>query len=124
MPKTSASAWKSAERWLARFFGSERAIVNSSGRADINGSDSNHERLYLESKLRNGNRGLRKFWIDAKAKANGKPTVVALRTKGCPGAILAVHSDDWPAVVRDWLAAQPEDVLLEIERDVRVLRDL
>ncbi len=50
---TSRRTWKNAESELAELFGCKRRpLSGSSGRADLDSSDSTHPTLYLEAKLR------------------------------------------------------------------------
>ena len=50
---THRSTWKRRERDAARLFGARRQVLSgSSGREDVTGSDTTHERLFIETKLR------------------------------------------------------------------------
>ena len=105
MPKTSKSCWKSRERAIAALFGARRQRCSgSSGREDCSRSDSSHPRLFIEAKLR-ATHAARTLYDETRAlaKKEGKVPVVALADKGRPGFLICVHSDDWDAVVAEYL---------------------
>ena len=101
---THKSTWKGRERQAARLFGSERNPGSGANR-DGNRSDSKHERLYIETKLR-AKHAAWTVWRDAKEKCGGKPIVVVLAEKGKPGVLICVHSRDFEAVCWEYLEAQ------------------
>jgi hypothetical protein len=112
MGKTSRRTWQLCESRAAQLFGCRRAVNSgSAGRNDMTGSDSTHERLYLESKLRSHS-AARALHDEAKSKATreGKVPVLALFDKNRPGFLLGIHSDDFPSVVAEFIVAlDPEE---------------
>lgn len=108
MGKTSKSAWVKCERWLADLFATKRRPLsgNTSGRDDQDGSDSMHETLYLEAKLRSEH-SVRKLHDHCRKRAKGQPVVIGLRSKGRPGGLIVVHSDDLALMCVEWLKSQP-----------------
>jgi len=93
---THRRTWQKREQAIAERFGARRNRGSgSSGRSDLSRSDSTHERLYLECKLRAKHAAVT-LWDDTadKARAEGKVPVVALVEKGRPGYWLVVHIDD------------------------------
>src|SRR6516162_7045802 len=121
MPDTTA---KARERDSAAFWGTRRAANNSSGRPDFDGSDSTHERIHIETKLRKTQ--LRSLWEKAKAKAMKfrirKTPVLMVAQKNCPGFLICVHSDDFRHAVKEWLVCQDDSTLNQIVTDVRLLQ--
>jgi hypothetical protein len=121
MPDTAA---KKAERRAAAFWGVKRAVNNSSGRDDYDGSDSTHERLHIETKLRRA--PLRRFWEAARAKAAKfgfkKTPILMYAQHHCPGFLICIHEDDFPVAVREWLAIQSRETLRAVSADVNALR--
>lgn len=61
MGETNRSTWKKFERSVARFFGAERTALSGSN-SKISSSDSTHDRLYIECKLRNENDSFYSLW--------------------------------------------------------------
>jgi hypothetical protein len=109
---TSKSAWTRAEASLAALFGARRRVLSgSSGRADIDGDDGTHERLWLESKLR-ASHAVYSLWRATKAAATkaGKIPVLGLREKHKHGALIVIHEDDLKFVIAQYLAVlDPEE---------------
>ena len=122
MPDTSA---KQRERDSAAFWGTRRAANNSSGRPDFDGSDSTHERIHLETKLRKTQ--LRSLWEAAKRKAmkfrTRKTPVLMVAQKNCPGFLVCIHSDDFAQAVCEWLVVQDDSTLQRISLKVAALRN-
>lgn len=126
---TARNTWKRREREAAAIFGARRNVLSgSSGRDDRDTSDSSHPRLHIETKLRETHSAMalwRKCLLLAR-RVNGiikvKTPVLMLAEKHQTGFLVCVHSDDLPEVAREWLAAQTDEELCTIERDVRVLR--
>lgn len=111
MSKTARGTWQARERQAAAIFGTRRQYGSGSGgREDETMSDSKHDRIYLEHKLRAVHAVL-SLWRDTKAKAHkeGKDPVVVLSEKGRHGQWLLVHEADMPSIVANWLAAQDGD---------------
>ncbi len=100
---THRSSWKRRERNAAALFGSRRKILSgSSGRDDQTCSDSDHPRLFIESKLR-ASSSVRSLWekVHALARRERKTPVVMLYTKHKPGALVIVHENDLKAVAAE-----------------------
>ncbi len=110
---THRSTWKRRERDGAGLFGAKRQPGSgSSGRPDQTRSDSTHERLYVETKLRAAS-AVRTLWEETRdrARREGKTPVVILYGKGKPGGLIVVHQDDLATIADElhgeqrWLAA-------------------
>jgi hypothetical protein len=104
---TSKSAWKARERTAARLFGAERQVGSGSlGREDRSRSDSTHDRLFLETKLR-ARCAVRTLYDATRelAKKEDKLPVLALASKGRPGLLIVVHSDDLDSFAREVLSS-------------------
>jgi hypothetical protein len=104
---THRATWKRRERDAARFFGAERQpLSGSAGRPT--GSDSTHDRLYIECKMR-ASSAVRTLWEQTRdrARKERKTPVLALFAKGKPGGLIVVHQDDLAAVAAE-LAAQSD----------------
>jgi hypothetical protein len=104
---THRSTWKRRERDGAGLFGARRQPGSgSSGRADQTRSDSTHERLYIETKLRAAS-SVRSLWERTReqARREGKTPVLVLYAKGKPGGLIVAHQDDVAAVAAE--LAQP-----------------
>jgi hypothetical protein len=117
---TSKSAWTRAESALARIFGARRRVLSgSANRPDLDGDDSTHERLFLESKLR-GKHAVWSTWraVNARAFKAGKIPVLGLREKHKHGVLLVVHNHDFGVVVLEYLKSLGDQDLLEIEAAV------
>ncbi len=99
---TCRKTWQNAEAELAELFGCKRRpLSGSSGRTDLDCSDSTHPTLYLEAKLR----AAHPIWTlrdSCKKKAKGKPIVLGIKRKGSPGMMICVHTDDLLAMVDAW----------------------
>jgi len=94
----ASKTWKSIERKIARFFGTERTPL-SGGNGKQTRSDTLHAHLFVEAKYRQKHSAVT-LWDDTAelAKAEGKTPVVCLAEKGRSGFWLVVHSDDLQAV--------------------------
>jgi hypothetical protein len=109
---THRNTWKSAERKNAAIFGAKRNVLSgSSGRDDRSESDSTHDTLYIESKLR-ARCTARSLWLATKAKAatTGQTPLVILREKGKHGALLIIHEDDLPTICQAYIKANNESL--------------
>ncbi|GAF67681.1 unnamed protein product [marine sediment metagenome] len=99
---THSSTWKRAERLAARFYGTER-LPGSGAWRRITKSDTMHERLYIEVKLRDHwpKTGVWPIFRDAaeKAKAEGKVPVVVMREKGSSLVLHVVAQGDIDTLV-------------------------
>jgi hypothetical protein len=106
---THRSSWKRRERQAARLFGAERQPGSGSGgRRDQTRSDSTHETLYIEAKLR-ASSSVRTLWDStaSKARQEGKTPVLMLYGKGKVGALVVCHESHLAAVAAE-LPTAPE----------------
>ncbi len=97
------NTWKARERKAAAIFGTKRQRCSgSSGREDETRSDSKHEKLFIEVKSRKGQHAAQTLYDSTKLLAvkEDKTPVLALATKGRPGFLLCVHSNDLREFVR------------------------
>jgi hypothetical protein len=104
MAKTHKSTWKQRERQGAALFGAKRQVLSGSGgRDDRSRSDSTHPRLFVETKLRQRH-ATRVLWdaTAALAKRESKTPVLILASKGRPGVLVCVHSDDLPVMLAEY----------------------
>lgn len=92
---TSKSAWKSFERVVAEFFGTRRVPLSGSNSGHGTNSDSLHDKLYIECKLR-GKISLWQLFEDTekKAKQENKIPIVAIKQKGSRGYLLVMRPFD------------------------------
>lgn len=92
---THRGTWKRRERNAAAIFGARRQVCSgSSGRPDRSRSDSTHERLYIETKMR-ASSAVRSLWESTKILAGneGKVPVLIMYDKGKCGGLIVVHED-------------------------------
>jgi hypothetical protein len=104
---THRSSWKRRERQSAKPFGARRQpLSGGSGRDDRTRSDSDHDRLYIESKLR-ASWGVRTLFDQTRklAQKEDKIPVLALASKGKPGCLYVVASADLSALVAAYAEA-------------------
>ena len=92
---TSKTCWKSFERLVAGFFGTKRVPLSGSNSGHNTNSDSMHDELYIECKVRE------KFAIwslfddtEKKAKNESKIPIVALKQKGEKGFLLVIRPEN------------------------------
>lgn len=92
---TSKSSWKSFERVVAKFFGTRRVPLSGSNSGHGTNSDSLHDKLYIECKLR-GKISLWSLFEDTekKARQENKIPVVAIKQKGSRGYLLVMRPLD------------------------------
>lgn len=105
---THRSTWKRRERQAARLFGAERQPGSGSGgRADQTRSDSTHDRLFIETKMRAAS-SVRTLWekTAALARREGKVPLLMLYAKGKTGGLIVCHEADLAAVAAE-LPTQP-----------------
>jgi hypothetical protein len=104
---THKTTWKRREAKAAALFGARRQRCSgSSGRPDCSRSDSTHERLYLETKLRGHHAAVTLLdQVKAQARREGKTPLLALATKGRRGIALVLDAEDLPAVAAEYGAA-------------------
>ena len=106
---THRSTWKRRERDGAGLFGARRQPGSGSGgRADQTRSDSTHERLFVETKLRAAS-SVRSLWEQTRDRAprEGKTPVLVLFAKGKPGGLIVTHQDDLAAVAAELARTRP-----------------
>lgn len=109
---THRSTWKRRERDAARLFGARRqAGSGSMGDPDRSRSDSTHDRLFIETKLR-ASSSVRTLWekTAALAKVEGRTPVVMLYAKGKTGALVVVHEMHLAAVAVELATAPAREV--------------
>lgn len=109
---THRSTWKRRERDAARMFGARRQPGSGScGHPDRSRSDSTHDRLFIETKLR-ASSSVRTLWekTAALAMAEGRTPVVMLYSKGKTGALVVVHEMHLAAVATELPTAPGVDV--------------
>lgn len=101
---TSKSAWKGFERKVASDFGTRRVPLSGSNSGHNTNSDSLHDTLYIECKLR-GKIALWELFRDteAKAKVERKVPVVAVKQKGEKGYLLLIRPEHLEAIAREYL---------------------
>lgn len=89
---TRRRSWKMREQQVAEFFHTERTPLSGVG-SKHTASDTLHERLFIEVKLREKHSAVT-LWDGAKKDANseGKIPVVALCEKNRPGFWIMCHS--------------------------------
>ena len=92
---TSKSSWKQLERVVAEFFGTRRVPLSGSNSGHGTNSDSLHDKLYIECKLR----GKISLWAlfedtERKAKQENKIPIVAIKQKGSRGYLLVMRPLD------------------------------
>lgn len=128
MSTTSKSCWTRAESAAAALFGARRQVLSgSSNRDDRCSSDSTHETLFIETKLRERH-AVWAIWEKARKLAKkgkiAKTPIVILREKGKHGMLICVHSEDFERVAVEYLAARDETAILEFEAAVRRARGI
>jgi hypothetical protein len=100
---THRSSWKRRERDAAGTFAAQRQVLSGScGRGERSRSDTTHDRLFIEAKLR-AKSSLRSQWerVRRLARLESKLPVLALYAKGKPGALIVVHEKDLVAVASE-----------------------
>jgi hypothetical protein len=101
--KTHRSTWKRREREAARMFGAERQPGSGScGVPDRSRSDSTHDRLYIETKLR-ASSSVRTLWekTAALARRERKTPLLMLYAKGKVGGLIVCHEMHLAAVAAE-----------------------
>lgn len=91
---TSKECWKGFERKVASFFGTKRVPLSGSNSGHGTNSDTLHDKLYIECKVRQ-KISLWQLFIDTENKASveGKIPVVAIKQKGCEGYLLVMRPE-------------------------------
>lgn len=104
---TSKSSWKSFERKVAEDFNTKRVPLSGSNSGHGTQSDSLHERVYIECKVRQ-KFSLQTLFEDTerKAKVEHKTPVVAVKQKGSNGYLLVCRPDDLKKLAAEYMASQ------------------
>jgi hypothetical protein len=112
MATTHRSTWKARERQAAGLFGASRQRCSgSSGRPDCSRSDSTHDRLFIETKLKASNATVTLFDETRKlAKAEGKTPVLLLAKKGRPFFLVVCDSADLAVMLAEYAAGLPTEL--------------
>lgn len=107
---TSKECWKSFERVVASYFGTKRVPLSGSNSGHGTNSDTLHDKLYIECKVR-GKIALWQLFADTekKAKIEGKIPVVAIKQKGEKGYLLIIRPDDLEKVASFHFESSKED---------------
>lgn len=108
---THRSTWKRRERDAAGLFGARRQPGSGSGgRADQTRSDSTHDRLFIETKLR-ASSAVRTLWEQTRdlARREGKTPVLILFSKGKAGGLIVAHQDDLATIAAELARTAPTD---------------
>lgn len=100
----SDKAWKKRERDGAKAFGAKRTIGSGSlGREDRTCSDSTHETLFIETKLRANHAAVSLWDKTAKlAKKEKKTPVILLAEKNRPGLWILARLEDIPEIAASY----------------------
>ena len=118
---THKNTWKRREREAADLFGAKRQRCSgSSGRDDCSRSDSTHDLLFIETKLRERHAAV--ALLDATralAKKEGRVPVLALASKGRPGVALVIDSGDLPRLLVEFAAALDDEGRDRLEGAIR-----
>lgn len=108
---THRSTWKRRERDAARLFGASRQPGSGScGDPSRSRSDSTHETLYIETKLR-ASSSVRTLWegTAALARREGKTPLLMLYAKGRSGGLVVCHETHLAAVAAEFRSAPPRE---------------
>ncbi len=133
---THRSTWKKREQQAAAIFGARRNVLSgSSGRSDRDTSDSTHERLHIEVKLRESHSIFtlwRLAWIASCREHNKKPPfrslvcanppVLMLAEKNHDGFLCCVHNDHIEQLCEEWLVVQDNQTLNDLCERIRLRR--
>ena len=97
--------WKTKERKIAKFFGTERTPL-SGGNSKITRSDTLHPKLFIEQKHRKKH-GIVTLWETAKdlAKKENKTPIITLTQSYKQGFWIVVHSDDLDTLIEEYHAS-------------------
>ena len=100
--------WKERERQAAALFGTKRQPGSGSmNRDDFTRSDSRHDAIFMEVKVR-ASHAVRTLWEGTKklAKKEKKTPVLVLYSKGKVGGLIVLHEDDAEAVLAEIVKAK------------------
>jgi len=91
---THKSTWKAFERVVAKDFGSRRTPL-SGGNSGITRSDTVHDKLFVEAKLRQSF-ALHGLFVETEklAKLEGKKPMVAIKEKSKKGYLILIRPED------------------------------
>lgn len=103
---THKSTWKAFERAVGRDFGTRRTPL-SGGNSGITRSDTMHDKIFFEAKLRQSF-ALHKLFVETEklAKLEDKTPVVAIKEKGKNGYLLLLRPEDLQKVANEY---KPEE---------------
>jgi len=98
---TSKVSWKSFEALVAKFFSTRRVPLSGSNSGHGTNSDSLHDKLYIECKVRQ-KISLWQLFTDTeeKAKVEKKFPVVAIKQKGGKGYLLVLRPEDLQEIAK------------------------
>mgnify|MGYP000115861270 CR=1 FL=1 len=98
---TSKSCWKSFEALVGKFFSTRRVPLSGSNSGHGTNSDSLHDKLYIECKVRQ-KISLWQLFTDTeeKAKVEKKFPVVAIKQKGGKGYLLVLRPEDLQEIAK------------------------
>ena len=107
---TSKECWKSFERVVASYFGTKRVPLSGSNSGHGTNSDTLHDKLYIECKVRS-KIALWQLFVDTekKAKIESKIPIVAVKQKGEKGYLLIIRPDDLEKVASFHSESSQED---------------
>jgi hypothetical protein len=103
------SAWKAAERRIARRFGAERNPLSGSN-SGVSASDSRHPYIFIETKQGKQCIPLNNLYkkTSALAAKERKLPLVCYQPKNCKGFLVIVHIDDLEALCGELIPALQE----------------
>ena len=115
-------AWKQRERKNARWFGHEREPGSGAHATEANDrteSDSQHPRLFIETKLGKRQLGTVNVYRKAReqAKDEGKVPLVMLSVAHMKGALILLHQDDLLAVAEERRRAVAEECIRDAMKE-------
>lgn len=97
---TSRGTWKAFERAVAKMFGTERTPLSGSN-SKHTGSDTLHEKLFVECKYRANHAVISLYKETAKkAKMENKIPIVALKEKGDSGFYFLIKAEHFEEVYK------------------------
>ncbi len=123
---THRSTWKARERQAAAIFGAKRNVLSgSSGRSDRDTSDSTHERLHIEVKLRQRH-SIFELWRKCNPRETtagpDKTSVLMLAEKHHESFLVCVLATELEALFEEWAVVQPDNVLNFLCERIRLRR--
>ncbi len=104
---THRNTWKVAERKVATNFGTKRTPLSGSNSGHNTNSDSLHEHLYIETKYRLKHAAVALYNdTKAKAKAEKKIPIVALKQKGETGYLILIDPKHLIEIAKHYVTKQ------------------